>query len=171
MLGLVTAAAASGRIAAPKPTLAQSAYGKVKITNYSPLANYTISVSAGSYTRSGDEITLSATNAICTVSASSPKGGASNDATFERRAYTYYYGSSQSCGDNCGSAYDCAGQGNPPGCRACWGFSNDGYQAADGTICCGGSRGQTCTTVTTGPYKNATPSGFTDSNSEWWKAT
>lgn len=157
----------------PKVNLSHTGFGQFTITNFNDQFTYTLSVNAGSVSRSGAVITMSgATDAIVTVTAAfGPSGPAG---TGERRAYTFTTTPEQSCSDNCASAYWWP-QGNCPGpncCNSfnnCWGAGVDGNCAADGTICCGGSRGQSCTTTYV-PTKNATPSGFLDQFGEWSRA-
>ena len=84
---------------------------------------------------------------------------------FQRARITYRTETTTSCNDNCGVAYDCSGPAGGPGCRPCWGFGNDGNYCCGG-ICCGGSRGQTCTD-TTRQVKDPVPSGFTERYGEW----
>lgn len=163
LLALISSAAGAGRFVADKPALTHSAYGEFTITNYSSNLSYAVSVTSGTASISSGILTMSSTDATATITVSSPKGG-SLSSTAERKAYTYYYTQSTTCTPNCraisGNCFDGSG--------SCQG---DGSCAADGTICCGGSQGSTCTTVTNGPYKNATPSGYSDDNSEWWKTT
>ena len=161
MLAVVAAGAAGGRFTAAKPTISHSAYGQFTIDNYDANLTYTVSATSGSVSRSGAVITASATDTVVTVTAGSIKGGSGTPTTAERKAYTYYYGTGQSCSNNCQPG------GGPSGANSCWcGSSSDGYQT-----CCGGCYGQTCTNYQTGPFKNSTPSGYADTYSEWWKIT
>ena len=144
-----------------QPTFAHTAYGQFQITNYNSVYRYVITVTNG--TTSGPDasgfITLSGTDAIATVTPYFGPSGPSG--TVERKAYTYYYGSATSCADNC------MPNGGPGGPNTCW----CGSLNPQGDLCCGGCYGQTCTTYQTGPFKNATPSGYSDSYSEWWKTS
>lgn len=150
--------------------------GQFIITNYNSSLAYTpilITGSGGaSLNTSTGVFTLSSTNARFSISAGYSSGSPQSSLAYmERKSYTY--SNVTTCTDNCGSAYYWP-SGNCPGpncCNSfnnCWGGGVDGNCAADGTICCGGSRGQTCTTTS---VKNATPSGFTDSYGEWWRVS
>lgn len=86
-------------------------------------------------------------------------------AKFYRARITYRTETTTSCNDNCGVAYDCSGPAGGPGCRPCWGFGDDGTYCCGG-ICCGGSRGQTCSTSSR-QVKNAVPGGYTERYGEW----
>jgi hypothetical protein len=171
---LIASSATSTRFIPTKPTLSWTAFGQVTISNFNSNLAYSLSVDSGTATRSGSVVSLSSINAIVTITSSSPKGGTSTASTFERRAYTFTTTNVQSCTDNCASAYSWPGNCPGPNCcdanNNCWGGGVDGYCAADGTICCGGSRGQTCTTNTI-TTKNATPDGFTDQYGEWGRVT
>ncbi len=85
---------------------------------------------------------------------------------FVRTSITYTPKSTTSCNDNCGLAYDCAGS-PVPNCRPCWGSGDDGTYCCGG-ICCGGSRGQTCSTTTTN-VKDPVPAGYAERYGEWVK--
>jgi len=154
---LVAAAAGGGRFIPTKPDLVWTNYGQINISNFSTNLSYSISVNNGSVSTSSSLISLSSINAILTVTSSSPKGGTSQASTFERRSYTFSTTSSTSCSPNCRIAAFINGQ---------WTCQGDGSPGADGTICCGGSAGQTCTTTNT-TVRNATPSGFIDQYGEW----
>lgn len=81
----MAAAAAGGRVAAPKPVLQHTAAGQFTIQNYNSDLTYTIS--AG--TRSGAVITLPSANQSCTVTARGQKGTTESTAgTCERKSYT-----------------------------------------------------------------------------------
>lgn len=145
-----------------KPTLTHSAYGQFTISDFNPLYTYGLTVTAGTATRSNAVITLSAVDATLTVTPSFGPTGTS--VTAQRKAYTYHTENQQTCSPNCRAiSGNCYSDPNP-----CQG---DGSCAADGTICCGGSAGSTCTGNPNAIVKDSTPSGFTDSNSEWWKIT
>ena len=150
--------------------------GQFVITNYDSNLSYTPILITGSGTatlNTGTGVyTLSNANARFSVSAGYSSGSPKSAVDYmERKSYTY--SPVTTCVDNCASAYYWPA-GNCPGpncCNAfnnCWGGSVDGYCAADGTICCGGSRGQTCTTTN---VKDGTPSGYTDSYGEWWRVS
>lgn len=155
-------AAGGGRFIPIKPVISHTSYGNFLIVNYDSNINYSITVNSGNSSRVNNNISLSSTDVTATIIASSAKGGVSQSTLFERKSYTYYYTQSQSCTPNCRIAYQLPGGG-----YSCQG---DGSPGADGSICCGGSAGSTCTTVTNGPYKNSTPVGYTDDNSEWWRS-
>lgn len=153
-----------------------TATGQFIITNYNSSLVYTATLVSGSGTASLNTstgvYTLSGANSRFSVTAAYGAGATQSTADFmERKAYTYT--PVTTCTDNCASAYFWPA-GNCPGpncCNAfnnCWGGGVDGNCAADGTICCGGSRGQTCTTTN---VKNATPAGYTDSYGEWWRVS
>ena len=97
----ITASSAGGRFTPTKPELVQTSYGQVNISNFSTDVSYSISVNSGSSSASASSISLSSTNAILTVTSSSPKGGVSQASTFERRSYTFSTTSSTSCSQNC----------------------------------------------------------------------
>lgn len=142
-----------------KPTLSHSAYGQFTIDNYNSMYQYSLSVTAGTASRSGAVITLSAVDAVLTVTPSF--GPAGTSATAERKAYTYHTENQQTCTPNCQPG------GGPTGANSCWcGSSSDGYQT-----CCGGCYGSTCSGNPNAVVKDSLPSGYTDSNSEWWKIT
>ena len=87
---MVAAAAGAGRTPPAKLTLTHyTATGQFQITNYSSLLTYTLSVTAGTATRSTDIITMSNPDSVCTVTARGPKSlSDSAAATAERKTYT-----------------------------------------------------------------------------------
>lgn len=150
--------------------------GQFIITNYVSSLAYTATLITGGGAATLNTVTgvytLSNVNARFSITAGySPTAPQSTSAFMERKSYTYT--PVTTCVDNCASAYFWPA-GNCPGpncCNAfnnCWGGGVDGYCAADGTICCGGSRGSTCTTTN---VKDPTPSGYTDSYGEWWRVS
>lgn len=140
--GIISGSAASG--GRYIPAAASLDHGPTratyKILSYSANDQYSITLG----TRSGDTVTLSGSGTqVSTVTPSPPKGGVTGTSkTFERRDYTYYYGVT---GSNPGGGCDYL-----PGC---------GYLCI---YCASGNPNY-------GPFKDATPPGFTDSYSEWWR--
>ncbi len=155
--------------------------GQFIITNYNSSLVYTATLVTGSGTatlNTGTGVfTLSSANARFSVTAGYASTAPQSSADFMERK-SYIYTNDPICSDNCASAYNypdpnnnCYQQGHPNCCNSsnsCWGSGVDGNCAADGTICCGGSRGQTCNN---NYVKNATPSGYTDSYGEWWRVS
>lgn len=159
-------------------TTSHVAAGVFRIRNYDPTLVYSISNASSS--RSGSDITLTNGNSSADVTAAYAAGAPESDPAgyIERKAYTYTavpptcVGNPPSCSPNCAPAYDCAGPAGFPGCIPCWGYGPDGSQS--GSICCGGSRGATCTPTPptcypNPPSKNPTPAGYLDSFGEWWR--
>ena len=150
--------------------------GQFIVTNPAPSLVYTTTLVSGSgaanFNSSTGVFTLTGVNSRFSVTAGYASTAPQSAADFmERMAYTSY--NDPVCSDNCAPAYHWPnGCGGPNCCNAnnnCWGPSSvDGNCAADGTICCGGSRGQTCSDRF---IKNATPSGYTDSYGEWWRVS
>jgi hypothetical protein len=140
--GIISGAAASGGRYIPAD--ASLGHGPVRATytilSYSANDQYSITLG----TRSADTVTLSGSGTqVSTVTPSPPKGGVVGASkTFERRDYTYFYGVT---GSNPGGGCDYL-----PGC---------------GYICIYCASGN----PNFGPFKSPTPSGFTDSYSEWWR--
>ena len=148
------------------PLLEHTGSGVLRITNYNEKKQY------GVFTNNGTPVDIPIVDGVVQLGnwydtykvsyARAPLRGT----TFTRLAITYRTESTTTCGDNCGLAYDCVGS-PVPNCRPCWGSGDDGNYCCGG-ICCGGSRGQTCTT-TTRQVKNPTPSGFTERYGEWMR--
>lgn len=139
VVGMV--AASGGRYTPSAASLTQGpTRGTYRILSYNANDQYTIT--AGS--RASDVVTLSgAGTETSTVTPYPPKGGVTGTAqTYERRDYTYYYGVT---GSNPGGPCDYL-----PGC---------------GGLCIYCAPGN----PNYGPFKSATPGGFTDSLSEWWR--
>ena len=140
--GIISGSAASG--GRYIPAAASLEHGPTRATytilSYDAKDQYTISLG----TRSTNTVTLSGSGTeVSTVTPSPPKGGVTAPSkTFERRDYSYYIGVT---GSNPGGGCDYL-----PGC---------------GSICIYCASGN----PNYGPIKNATPSGFTDSYSEWWR--
>lgn len=153
-----------------------TATGQFIITNYNASLVYTATNISG-----GGTATLNTTTGVYTVSSATSRWsvsaayavGAPQSAVdyMERKAYTYSYVQT-GCSPNCRGI--CCGCGPTVNCSNCCpqlggcGCCGDGSCGADGCICCGGSAG--CT-PTYGNVKDATPSGYNDSYSEWWKVT
>lgn len=162
-------------------TTSHVATGVFRIRNYDSTLAYSISNPASS--RSGSDITLTGVNSSANVTAAYAVGAPQSDPGYiERRAYTFTAvpptctPNPPSCNPNCAPAYDCGGPDGFPGCIPCWGYGPDGSPGADGTICCGGSRGATCnptppTCTPNPPSKNPTPAGYLDSFGEWWRVS
>lgn len=153
-LAVIAAAAAGGMGFVPsKPTLTHAAStGQFTITNYDAALTYVLSATAGTPTRSGPTLSLSNANSIGTVKARGPKGLTdSAGGTAERKAYTYY-SVHENVGE-CGPGPDCS-------CHPGYGPHWD----TDPQL---GSVNPHCSRDVS--YKNSTPSGYTDSYSEWWK--
>lgn len=160
------------------------AAGKFQIKNYDSTLVYDDTRVSGSGTasRTGDTYTLSNVNAAFDITAAYAVGAPTSDPEgyIERKAYTFTpvppscYPNPPSCSPNCAPAYDCAGPAGFPGCIPCWGYGPDGSPAAGGAICCGGSRGATCSPnppscYPNPPSKDPTPTGYYDSFGEWWR--
>lgn len=157
--------------------------GVFRIQNYDSTLVYadTRVSGSGTATRSGSDYTLSAIPAAFNITAAYASGAPTSDPGYvERLAYTFTptpptcVPTPPSCFDNCAPAYDCSGPAGFPGCIPCWGFGPDGSPGADGTICCGGSRGASCnpnppTCTPNPPTRNPTPPGYFDSFGEWWR--
>ena len=155
------------------PLLAHTGTGQFTITNATTRAGRAVSYSV--FTATGDPVAgTSVTNGI--VEMGSVFGeyylGYSTDSTLQRATkfirsqITYRTETTTSCSDNCGLAYDCVGS-PVPNCQPCWGSGSDGTYCCGG-ICCGGSRGQTCSTSSR-QVKNPVPSGYTEQYGEWTK--
>lgn len=154
---LLAVTAGGGRVVPAKPTLTHhTTTGQFRITNYDASLTYTLSVTAGTATRSGDIITMSNANSVCTVTARLPKSVSSSAAaTAERKAYTAVQG-----GADVSYIHGLPADGvNIPGTiGARWLYCTEGQP--------GEAQHQE------GPMvKGSLPSGYTDSYSEWWKVT
>ena len=152
------------------PLLEHTGTGTFTITNYKDTQSYSVFTLAGEV-----QANTSVVDGVVTLNGNYGEfyvGFASDTALrratkFVRAAITYRTETTTSCSDNCGVAYDCSGPAGGPGCRPCWGFGDDGTYCCGG-ICCGGSRGQTCTTSSR-QVKNPVPSGYTERYGEWVK--
>ena len=151
------------------PQITHSGTGQFTITNANPSADYAL------FTTSGNLVNgASYANGVINFGGnfgnykisyvSQPTKGT----PVSRARITYRTETTTSCNDNCGLAYQCPGFGDGVGCRPCWGYGNDGTFA--GGVCCGGSRGQTCSTSSR-QVKNGVPSGYTERYGEWVKIT
>lgn len=144
------------------PSLEHSGTGKITITNHDARREYIVArAGAPTVALSGTSVTNGVANLggnygddLMISLKANGKG-----TVFARRRITYTTQSRQECSPNCrpisGNCFDGSG--------SCQG---DGGCGADGTICCGGSRGSTCTTITYN-VKNPVPSGFTEKYGEW----
>lgn len=154
---MIATAAGGGRAVAAKPTLTHyTATGQFQITNYDANLTYTLSVTAGTATRSGAIITMSNANSICTVTAKLPKSiSDSPAATAERKAYTAVQGPADVSYIH-GLPAD--GVNIPSTIGARWLYCTEGQpgeaQHQEGTM-----------------VKGSLPAGYTDSYNEWWKVT
>lgn len=159
----------------PNPTSSYVTTGTFRITNYNSRFNYTGSASSGSVSFSNPtattiDYTVSDPNSSATVTATFRRSSASG--TVYRSAYNY---SCQTCttvpgGDICAPAYDCSGPAGFPGCIPCWGYGPDGYPGADGTICCGWSRGSNPPTQQCSPGALCpAPPNYTQGVGEWYR--
>lgn len=153
--------AGGGRFIPDKPTLVRSASGQFTISNYNSNYQYVVSANSGTATRSGNTVTMSGTNAVCTVTAYPPKGViASIQSAFERRAYTST--STAVWNDTTPAPYAANIGPGAQGAVCPWGGSHNG-----GGLCVFPSSGYTTYTNT----RDATPSGFTDHSTEWCKVS
>lgn len=152
----ILGSAGGGKFTPDKPVITHhTTKGQFIITNYDPSYTYTITVNTGTVTRSTDILTLSNENSIATVFCTSPRGIASSNATAERKKYTATQG-----------AADVSYVHAPPA----HGVSIPNVIGGRWLYCaefpwpeCGHQEGPM--------IKASTPSGYTDSYSEWWKCT
>jgi len=150
--------------------------GQFVVTNYDSNLAYTPTFISGSGTATlidsvNGVFSLSSTDARFSISSGYSQASPQSAVGYmERKKYTTH--PEPVYVDNCAPAYSWP-SGNCPGpncCNAynnCWGGGVDGNCGADGTICCGGSRGQSI--VGYNDVKNGTPEGYTDSYGEWWR--
>lgn len=87
----VLGSAGGGKFTPAKPVLTYNSKGKFNIVGYESSYTYTLSVTAGTATRSGSVVTLSNADSTCTVIAVSPRGLSSTSSTFQRKSPTYTY--------------------------------------------------------------------------------
>ena len=178
----VVAVSGAGRVTPPAPTFSKPATGQFQISNYSPLNTYTLTLVSGSGTASLNTstgvVTLSGADSRYSVRAKGPKQMLSALGYVERKSYTYspvnqpYACGSYSC--NCSTSWGACG------CGSCAGYPSPNGQSWGQCGCPGDmcwynpqTSCQTCTTYCDNwvNVKNATPSGYTDSQGEWWKIT
>ena len=150
------------------PVLARHSTAKFSITNFdSSLAYKGLHLSGGTGITFGNDgvITLASANSRYAITVGySHSAPQSAQAYCERKAYTYHTENHQTCSNNCGVVN---GTNCFQGTGTCW----CGSCAADGTICCGGCYGQTCSGDPNAQVKDPTPAGYTDSGGEWWRIT
>lgn len=160
MRAAAAVAAASGRFTPSKPTVARNNSTSFVINNYDPTYQYVLTPSSGTASRSGSVVTLSAPNATCTVVAYPPKGvTGSTQSSYEVKAYTYT--NTATYHDTTPSAY-AADMARSTGTYCPWGGSYNG-----GGLCVFPSSGY----YTYADVKDSTPSGYTDSGTEWFRTT
>lgn len=152
-----------------KPTFSHTADGQFTIDNYNAQYQYSVSVSAGTFTRSGAVITLSATDAILYVTPTYVLTGLTGQA--ERKAYTY---SCRQVGYTCCSSCNCRAvcTGGCSTNSSCGGYGQCGCSAPAiwfcGTVtvecdsCCGTCYNTVCDVLIDQP-------GYTNSGTEWFK--
>lgn len=158
-LAMIATAAGGGRAVAAKPTLTHyTVTGQFQIINYDANLTYTLSVTAGTATRTNGIITMSDPNSVCTVTARLPKSIAdSSAATAERKAYTGVPGPADVSYVHPPPQHGVINYGSPIGAR--W------------TYCIEASYGGECPHQEGTNVKASTPAGYTDSYNEWWKVT
>lgn len=140
-----------------KPTFTQSAAGSFTISNYNSLYTYTATVTAGTVTISGSSVTLSNANSVATVNVSYARAVPATPGTVERKAYTYTT-----------PEYD---QSYNPNGDLNTNVNPNSWTCPPGWTAGGGAWGVGICRIYPGTtYKDSTPSGYTDSNGEWWKA-
>lgn len=152
-------AASAGRVVPAKPTLTHHTItGQFQITNYDANLTYNLSVTAGTATRSGDIITLSNANSVCTVTARRPKSVSdSAAATCERKAITQSYNTPNGGGEGVGYYFTTNGDSCAP---PVWVFEDLSGNGSGPFICRKYELGD-----------DPTPSGYTKSYGEWWRVT
>lgn len=176
---LTAAGGSAGRFIPEKAELVHEAFGRILISNYNENISYSISVNSGNATISGDLITLSSENAICTVTPVSLKGGIALDSTFERKKYTYTTRTSTSSGTCCSTSYRCtgcyccpAGSGRCSCSNPSWGQCGCTNYYMCWTGCGNYQDCYTCTSTTTYLEKDSySSSSFVDRFGEWAKSS
>ena len=147
-------------VAVPIPAKAILTHGSVigtfDIVNYDPALTYLLTPSAGSASRVGATITLTAADAVCTVVAAHPGGTGAPAASCERKAITQSYNTPSLGPEGDGFYYTSAGDPcSPP----VWRLEDI---SGNGTI-------WVCRKYELGD--DPTPSGYTKSFGEWWKVS
>ena len=95
---VATSAGGAGFVA-PKASMTYNSKGKFNISNYTSSNNYILVPNTGSATiDSNGVVTLSSTNAECTIAVKGPKSiNASSTSLVGRKPYTYNYNCISSC--------------------------------------------------------------------------
>lgn len=175
--GIVSATGASGgRIQPPKPVVSHTGTGQFTVSNYIenlPSIDYTFSASPAGLTNTNGVVSLTNANAVGSVFSTSKRPGPqSPTATFERKAYSYYFGYvgqfSYSC--NCSPNQNAQCNTAPPcpngGCGCYDGAQNRCICWAYGPPYC-----QSCSGQSQGPVLDTTPLAaqppYTNQFSEW----
>lgn len=158
----------------PPPELTHPGGGQFQIVEFDAANKYSVTASDGTLPVISATGLITGMGANCVIEVKYRFMETDSISVYGKRAqYTYHDECHQECSDNCASAYNWPA-GNCPGpncCDAnwnCFGGGVDGSCASDGTICCGGSRGQTCKTVCVS-VKDGAPAGMTDSGGEYWQ--
>ena len=146
------------------PQLAHTGTGQLTITNYRPTAQYAVFTGTGDVQANTSVVdgvvNLNDVYGTYSVGYAASKG---NRATsFSRLRITYHTENQQTCSDNCGVVN---GTNCYEGTGTCW----CGSCAADGTICCGGCYGQSCSGNPNAQVKDPVPAGYTERYGEWVK--
>ena len=169
-LALVAASAGGGRITANKPTLTYlgsgtTNLGKFRIANYD--ASLTYVVTGG--TRSGDEVTVTASTGSATITAQAPKGlVASSPAVAERKAPDQTSVPYTQCYNPCG---DCNTSVNPNTWSCgCGSGCNDSGGGAWGVCICRGP-GYSYWNNYSGSGYGWSGSDYTNGQGEWWRVS
>jgi hypothetical protein len=178
ILAALSASAGGGRFVPDKPVIViGSQASQFVINNYDASLIYNLSVTAGTATRSGNTITLSSGDAICTVSCYSQKGITASTGTYERKSYTYSCRPvSQTCCDSCcgwvGSCScgpaPCGPGGSPNGQCGCGG----GVPCMYGTVpqyVCNSCNCHDCSYTVCDVLIDQTGNGYTNRGTEWYK--
>jgi hypothetical protein len=173
----LTASASGGRYQPNKPVVTHTATGVFTVSSYATniaVVDYTISATGpAGYTNNSGAITLNNTDSVGSIYATAKKPGpASTTATFERKAYSYYFGYtgqySYTC--NCSPNQNATCNTAPPcpngGCGCYDGAQNRCICWAYGPPYC-----QSCTGQSQGPILNTAPASavppYTNEYSEW----
>jgi hypothetical protein len=160
----------------PPPEMTHVAKGQFRVTDYDAGNTYSITASDGTQPVIDATGLITGMGANCVITVKYRFMNVDSIPVYGKRLqYTTHRECHDECTPRCGSAYqwvncDCPGPNCCNGCNNCWGGGVDGSCAADGTICCGGSRGQDCRQVCI-DVKNPTPAGMTDSGGEWWQVS
>jgi hypothetical protein len=128
-----TSAAGAGFVPA-KPSMSYNTTAKFNITNYSSGNNYILVPNSGSATIDGSGVvTLSSTNAECTISAKGPKGiTATATSIIGRKPYTYYYACTAQCASANSDPFSWVLQPYPCNCGPQLNGAPSGYTSGSG---------------------------------------